>query len=125
MNTSEREGATALREILELYSVSSAEGVKKQIDGKEPGFHIYYQSIVDGFHTQVLLIDNSDRENPKYEIWEDFGLSSSADILDEIIKGIERQTSAMFNSSILFRYKKETTDKWDAQTYKIWKIKAK
>jgi hypothetical protein len=72
-----------------------------------------------------LLIDNSDRDNPKYEIWEDFGLSSSAGILDEIIDGIGRQTSAMFNTSILFRYKKGTTDKWDSQTYKIWKIKVK
>ena len=115
----------------DLTKVSSSQGalflsyLKKQIDAKEPGFHIYYQSIVDGFHTQVLLIDNTDRDNSKYEIWEDFGLSSSKGNLDEIVEGIERQTSAMFNTSILFRYKKGTTDKWDAQTYKIWKIKAK
>jgi hypothetical protein len=99
--------------------------LKKQIDSKEPGFHIYYQSIVDGFHTQVLVIDNTDRENPKYQIWEDYGLSSSEGNLDEIVNGIERQTSTMFNSSLLFKYRDGIKDKWDAQTYKIWKIKAK
>lgn len=115
----------------DITKVNSAQGslflsyLKKQIDRKEPGFHLYYQSIVDGFHTQILLIDNTDRENPKYQIWEDFGLSSSEGDLDEIVEGVERQTSAMFNTSILFRYKAGTTDKWDSQTYKIWKIKAK
>ena len=115
----------------DLTKLNSTQGslflsyLQKQIDSKEPGFHVYYQSIVDGFHTQILVIDNSDRENPKYQIWEDYGLSSSNGNLNEIVEGIERQTSTMFNTSILFRYKKKITDKWDAQTYKIWKIKEK
>lgn len=96
-----------------------------QIDKKEPGFHVYYLSIVDGFHTQVLVIDNSDRKYPKYEIWEDYGLSSSSGSLDNIVKGINRQNSVYFTSSLLYRYRENKKGTWDKQTVKIWKIKSK
>jgi len=115
----------------DLIWVSTAMGImftefmKQEIDSKEPGWHVYYMSIVDGFHTQILLIDNTDRENPKYEIWEDHGLSSSSGDLDDIVKGINKQASSMFTVSCLFRYKAGKTDDWDNQTFKIWKIKSK
>jgi len=99
--------------------------LKKFIEEKEPGWHVFYLSIVDGFHTQILLIDNTDRDKPKYEIWEDHGLSSSSGNLNDIIDGLNRQTSAMFTVSCLFRYQNSTTDKWDSQTLKVWKIKSK
>lgn len=99
--------------------------LKKLIDEKEPSWHVFYLSIVDGFHTQILLIDNTDRDIPKYEIWEDHGLSSSSGSLNDLIDGLNRQTSSMFTVSCLFRYQNGTTDKWDSQTLKVWKIKSK
>ena len=45
--------------------------------------------------------------------------------VENIAKGINRQNSAYFTSSLLYRYKKDEKDGWDNQTVKIWKIKAK
>ena len=45
--------------------------------------------------------------------------------LDDITNGIDRQTSSMFASSCLFRLPKGTSDGWDKQTLKVWKIKKK
>lgn len=99
--------------------------LKSLLGQKEPGWHVFYLSIVDGFHTQILLIDNRDNENTKYEIWDDNGLTSSSGDLEEIIDGLNRQTSSMFTTSCLFRYQDGTTNKWDKQTLKVWKIKSK
>ncbi len=115
----------------EVVSVSKVQGeaflnyLKNIIDKKEPGYHIYYLSVVDGYHTQILIINNLDRKNPKYEIWEDKGMSSSSGKLNNIIDGINRQTSSMFTSSCINRFYKNKTDSWDRQTLKIWKITAK
>lgn len=99
--------------------------LKSECDNTEPGYHVYYLSIVDGFHTQVLVINNSDRNNPKYEIWDDHGITSSKGKLKDIPEGINIQTSSMFTSSCLIRLKNNTSDKWDSQKLKVWKIKKK
>lgn len=99
--------------------------LKKKCDEVEPGYHVYYLSIVDGFHTQVLIVNNADRNNPRYEIWDDHGITSSKGKLDDITNGIDRQTSSMFATSCLFRLPKGTSDGWDKQTLKVWKIKKK
>ena len=82
-------------------------------------------SITDGYHTLILLIDNTDRDSPKYEIWDDHGKSSSHGKLKDIVSGINRQTSWTFASTCLGRRSDGTTDQWDSQKLKMWRIKKK
>ncbi|RAJ08010.1 hypothetical protein [Arenibacter echinorum] len=93
---------------------------------KELGFHIYYFTVTDGFHTLVLIINKfSDPCNPTYEIWDQHGLSSSHGPMTDIAEGIRRQTSWTFANSCLNRYIKKKTQHIDSTTTFLWKIKQK
>ena len=106
----------------ESRGISLLEELIQTVNEKEPGWHIYYLSIVDGFHTQVLAINNTDRALPTYIIWEDHGTSSSQGVLGDIVLGFNRQTSAYFASSCLNRYSNNKKDAWDKQKMQLWKI---
>lgn len=93
---------------------------------KELGYHIYYFTVTDGFHTLLLIIDKfSDPCNPKYEIWDQHGKSSSYGPLADIAEGIRRQTSWTFANSCLNRYKSKRTKYVDSTDTFLWKIKQK
>ena len=72
MNTGEREGAAALREMLELYAMSSESGVKKQIEGVRkvsvkplvrrlpmPGPITFGRGLEIGLHLEELAFQGS------------------------------------------------------------------
>jgi hypothetical protein len=96
------------------------------IKGKEIGFHVYYFTVTDGFHTLLLIIDKfTDPCNPTYEIWDQHGLTSSHGLLADIADGILRQTSWTFANSCLSRYKSGKTKYYDSTDTYLWKIKQK
>lgn len=96
------------------------------INNKEIGYHIYYFTVTDGFHTLLLIIDTlTDPCNPKYEIWDQHGLTSSHGLLADIAEGIRRQTSWTFANSCLNRYKTKKTKYYDSTDTYLWKIKQK
>jgi hypothetical protein len=93
---------------------------------KEIGFHVYYFTVTDGFHTLLLVIDKfTDPCNPKYEVWDQHGLSSSQGLLTDIAEGIRRQTSWTFANSCLNRYKNKKTKHYDSTDTYLWKMKQK
>ncbi len=93
---------------------------------KEIGFHVYYFTVTDGFHTLLLIIDKfSDACTPTYEIWDQHGLTSSHGLLSELPEGIRRQTSWTFANTCLNRYKNGTTKYFNSTKLQLWKIKSK
>jgi len=93
---------------------------------KEIGYHVYYFTVTDGFHTLLLVIDTFiDPCNPKYEIWDQHGLTSSHGLLTDIAEGIRRQTSWTFANSCLNRYKAGKAQYVDSTDTYLWKIKQK
>lgn len=96
------------------------------IKDKELGYHIYYLTVTDGFHTLLLIIDKlSDPCNPKYEIWDQHGKTKSIGLLTDIAEGIRKQTSWTFANSCLNRYKSKKTKYVDSTNTYLWKIKRK
>lgn len=70
---------------------------------RKSGFHIYYLSVTDDFHTLILVVDNRHDGKKSYKIYDQEGLSSSRGNLVDIETGLERQTSWTFMSSYLAR----------------------
>lgn len=96
------------------------------LKGKEIGYHVYYFTVTDGFHTLILIINTFDDPcNPTYQIWDQHGLSSSKGKLTDIADGIRRQTSWTFANTCLNRYKSGKTSQWNSTKAKFWKIKSK
>ena len=95
------------------------------IKNKEIGYHIYYFTVTNGFHTLLLIINNSDPCNPSYEIWDQHGLTSSSGKLKDIGEGLRKQTSWTFANTCLNRYFAGTTKYYDSTETKLWKIKRK
>lgn len=99
---------------------------EKDLANTELGFHFYYLTVTDGFHTLMLVIDTlSDPCHPRYEIWDQHAQSSSFGDFTDIAEGIRRQTSWTFANTCLNRYKKGRTTAWDAINGGLWKIKEK
>ncbi|MBE7654007.1 hypothetical protein G1L01_13295 [Tenacibaculum finnmarkense] len=61
------------------------------------GFHIFYLSIVEGFHTLIIVVDNTEPCSPKYEIYDEEGLSSSKGALNTIADGILGQSQWVYS----------------------------
>lgn len=53
----------------------------------EMGYHVYYCSIAGANHTMILIIDNNNPCDAKYEMWDQHGLSSSKGKLPKIANG--------------------------------------
>jgi hypothetical protein len=66
--------------------------LQKSIERKH-GFHVYYLSLTDGFHTLLLVIDNRDPRNETYAIYDQEGITSSSGRFDCIDDGFAKQTS--------------------------------
>ncbi|OGU60324.1 MAG: hypothetical protein A2X64_03785 [Ignavibacteria bacterium GWF2_33_9] len=103
-----------------------AKHFENDVINKEIGYHVYYFTVTDGFHTLILIIDKfTDPCNPKYEIWDQHGLTSSYGLLSDIAEGIRRQTSWTFANSCLNRYLTNKTQYVDSTDTYLWKIKEK
>lgn len=100
--------------------------IDNDLKDKELGYHVYYFTVIEGFHTLLLIIDTlTDPSNAKYEIWDQHGLSSSYGLLSDIADGIRRQTSWTFANLCLNRYKSGKTQDFDSTDTYLWKIKQK
>jgi|GEM_PF-1476936 len=91
----------------------------------KPGFHVYYFCITGGFHTLLLVINNSNPCNASYAIYDQHGESTSKGKLEDIGDGFARQTSWTFANTCLNRYIKGTTSQWDSTNTIVWKIQRK
>jgi len=92
------------------------------IDGKR-GYHVFYFSVSDDFHTLLLVIDNSIIGAEKYAIYDQHGMTSSFGPLNQIEAGFARQTSWTFlnfygNNGFVPNF-------YGGVTTRIWKIKRK
>ncbi|MBR4647263.1 MAG: hypothetical protein IKO75_09150 [Bacteroidales bacterium] len=105
------------KKILEVFN--------KDLENKETGFHVYYFTVTNGFHTMLLIINNTDVSKPTYEMWDQHGLTSSYGPLKDIGLGFQNQTSWTFANSCLNRYNNHTTQYYDSTQTKLWKIKRK
>jgi len=56
------------------------------------GYHIYYCSIAGANHTMILIIDNTNPCDSKFEFWDQHGLSSSTGKLENIANGVDGNT---------------------------------
>jgi hypothetical protein len=93
--------------------------LQKTIANK-PGFHVYYLSISDAFHTMLLVIDNRDPANELYTMYDQHGISTSAGRFEEIESGFARQTSwTVMNSYMNKHY--DITMYTNPRT-RLWKI---
>lgn len=98
---------------------------ENDIKNKEIGYHIYYFTVTNGFHTLLLIINNIDACNPSYEMWDQHGLTFSNGKLKDIGEGLRKQTSWTFANTCLNRYYAGTTQYFDSTETKLWKIKRK
>ncbi len=90
------------------------------------GYHVYYFTVTNGFHTLTLIIDNTNPCSPNYEIWDQHGITTSSGKLSEIAhEGFRKQTSWTFANTCLNRYYKNKTKYHDSTETKLWKIQRK
>jgi hypothetical protein len=99
---------------------------ERDLKAKELGYHIYYFTVTDGYHTLLLIIDTiTDPCNPTYVIWDQDGPSDYNGLLSDIAEGIRRQTSWTFAHSCRLRYEHKKTEHVDYTNTFLWKIKRK
>jgi len=60
------------------------------------GIHIFYLSIVDGFHTLFIIIDNKNPRIPTYKIYDEDGETSSKGFLKNIGAGLIGQSQWVY-----------------------------
>lgn len=96
--------------------------IRKTLDGK-PGFHVFYISVSDEFHTLLLVIDNRTAGREYYAIYDQHGLTSSHGALADIEAGFARQTSWTFLN--YYRNKGFKPDVYCGVTTRLWKIQRK
>ncbi|WP_338359903.1 hypothetical protein [Yeosuana marina] len=86
----------------------------KQIKSKL-GYHIYYFSMVKGYHVLLLIIDNTDPCNVKFKILDQIRIRKE-DSFDNIDKEMLRLTNVLWNSAL-----NNTGVKYNTESA-IWKI---
>ena len=87
------------------------------------GYHVYYISVSNDFHTLILLIDNSEPCKKKYVIYDQHGDSSSQGNFSDIEAGFARQTSWTFLNQ--YRNSGYKPDLYSKVTTRLWKIQRK
>lgn len=103
----------------------------KQDIANQIGFHVYYFCITGGFHTLLLVIDNSNPCNINYTIYDQHGPTSSKGKFEELGEGLRKQTSWTFANTCMNRLlehlKKKNNKhlKWDSTETVLWKIQRK
>lgn len=89
------------------------------------GYHIFYFTVTSGFHTLMLIIDNTEPCEAKYTIYDQHGETSSKGLFKDTAEGIKKQTCWTFANTCLNRYKGGVNDKWDSTETTIWKMQRK
>ena len=89
------------------------------------GFHVFYFTVTNGFHTLLLLIDNSNPCDAKYSIYDQHGITSSSGKFGDIAEGFRKQTSWTFANTCLNRFKSVKSSQWDSTKTILWKIQRK
>jgi len=95
------------------------------------GYHIYYFYVTGGFHTLILVIDNTNPCDQKYNIYDQYGETSSKGKFVDIEEGIAKQVSWTFANSCLSRYESHLNHnnnkhkQWDSTETKLWKMQRK
>ncbi|MPS72959.1 MAG: hypothetical protein E2590_07370 [Chryseobacterium sp.] len=89
------------------------------------GFHAFYFTVTNGFHTLLLLIDNSNPCDAKYAIYDQHGITSSSGKFNDIAEGIRKQTSWTFANTCLNRFSAGKSSQWDSTKTILWKIQRK
>lgn len=99
-----------------------ARELRKSFEDK-PGYHVYYVSVSDDYHTLLLVVDTHNSSKRIYAFYDQGGLTSSRGPLVDIETGLERQTSWSF----LHFYKKNgfNLDLRCGTMARIWKIQRK
>jgi len=98
--------------------------IENGIEGRM-GFHVYYFTVTNGFHTLLLVINNYDKNNATYIIYDQHGPTSSQGGLSDLAEGIRKQTSWTFANTCLNRYEAGKSNSWDATNTYLWKIQRK
>ncbi len=87
------------------------------------GFHVYYLSITEAFHTLLLVVDNRNPGNEQYAIYDQHGKTSSFGNFSDIEAGFARQTSWTFLNS--YRNSGYKPNIYTGVTTRLWKIRRK
>lgn len=90
---------------------------------KKIGYHVYYMSITNDFHTLILIINNIDPCNKTYSIYDQHGKTSSSGKFLDIEDGIAKQTSWTFLNDYMNRG--FIPSKYGKATTRLWKIQRK
>ncbi|MDQ2771485.1 MAG: hypothetical protein M3Y54_13430, partial [Bacteroidota bacterium] len=91
---------------------------------KTLGYHIYYLTLTDNYHTLILFIDNSKPASPEFEIWDDdMGKTNAYGPMAGIMEGMRQQTSWTFAHS--FKGMGHRKDHFSKHTTRLWKIQRK
>ena len=127
-NEAEDNYRKVMYEIIELSDLNKKnlfEFFENDIKNKEMGYHVYYFTVTNGFHTLLLIIDNTNICNPTYSIWDQHAETTSFGKLEEIGEGLRKQTSWTFANTCLNRYRTGAIKYFDSTDTKLWKIKRK
>lgn len=109
-----------------VVTLTAGSELKRQldesIDGKR-GFHIFYVSISDGYHTLLLIIDNRNAGSEVYALYDQHGMTSSHGNFVDIETGFARQTSWTFLD--YYTYRGYDPKIYGRVTTRVWKIQRK
>ncbi len=117
-------------DIISLNSNSLQEFFQKQITDRI-GYHIFYFTVTSGFHTLILIINNTTPCNPYFTIYDQHGETTSKGDFTEVAEGIRKQTSWTFANTCLNRYNSHLKNKnnkhhqWDSTKTILWKMQRK
>jgi len=85
------------------------------------GWHVYYVTLSDNYHTLLLFIDNTNPKDPQYAFWDDDeGKTPSAGPFAELAEGFRHQTSWLFASN--FRSMGHREGHYPKHISRIWKV---
>lgn len=96
--------------------------IDASIKGKN-GFHIFYFSVSDNFHTLILIVNNLDEDNISYEVYDQHGLTSSFGEYSNIEEGLLRQSSWTFANQ--YFNMGHTIGLYPKSNTRLWKIQKK
>ncbi len=86
------------------------------------GYHVYYISLIDGFHTMILVVDNCHPCNPTYKIYDQHGLSNSSGELKNISNGHENSKGLNYQAQWLYNWVYTNFGYYPETLTKLWKI---
>lgn len=87
--------------------------------GKRIGYHVFYLSLVDSFHTLILIVDSTNPCDQRYAIYDEAGLSKNYGKFSDIEQGILAQ------SQWVYRWTKSKYGYWPKLNCMIMKIQRK